>query len=268
MTYKARIIKDSIAPCGKRLITATLTYPRMIHPELLTHRVLSRNVSSSRAIPVKKLLQSIIEDPAQPVFWGANQAGMQSYVELIGFRLKLSQFLFLQSRWIMICIVWCLMKLNLHKQLANRLLEPWAHVTSIVSATELENFFSLRRTPHAQPEMKKIAELFAIEIENSVPNYLQENEWHLPFVEDHELSKYDIDTLIQLSVARCARVSYLTHDGKRNIEKDIQLAKDLIKDRHLSPTEHQGRAESSQIQSGNFIGFTQYRKTIVGESGT
>lgn len=80
--YSTRVLKDSVAPCGKRLTTWELTYPRFVHAELMTHRLFSRNSASSRAIPTEKLIERVEKDPAMPIFWGKNQKGMQAEVEM------------------------------------------------------------------------------------------------------------------------------------------------------------------------------------------
>lgn len=265
--YSARIIADSVAPCGRRLITAVLTYPRMVHAELMTHRMLSRNTSSSRAIPVEKTMQQVVCSPAQVAWWGANQRGMQARVELTGAKRWFAQRLFYAARWPMLGVAWMLVKLNLHKQLVNRLLEPWTYITVIVSATELENLFALRCHPDAQPEIRKAIELLRAAVNESVPRQLAAGEWHLPFVTEDERLQLSTDTLLKLSVARCARVSYLTHDGKRDANRDVALYDQLVRDRHLSPTEHAAVALATPDRHGNFVGFMQLRKTIPNESG-
>jgi hypothetical protein len=70
VSITAKVIADSIADGCPRLITLQLRYPRFIHSEFMTHRAFSRNASSSRAIPVERLIQDVIDDPAMPVYWG------------------------------------------------------------------------------------------------------------------------------------------------------------------------------------------------------
>lgn len=265
--YSARIIADSVAPCGRRLITAVMTYPRMVHSELMTHRALSRNSSSSRAMPVNAMMRQVMHDPAQPTWWGANQRGMQANSELTGWRRRAVERIFYGARWPMLVVAWTLMKLGLHKQLANRLLEPWAYITVIVSATDLTNLFKLRCHPAAQPEIRRAVESLRAAVMASTPRQLAAGEWHLPFVTDDERSQLPTDVLLKLCVARCARVSYLTHDGKRDLQRDVELYAQLSRDGHLSPTEHAAVALAEPERHGNFTGFKQLRKTIPDESG-
>src|SRR5262249_604270 len=147
--YQTRILKDSIAPCGKRLVTWELTYPRFVHAELMTHRLFSRNSASSRAIPVERLVARVREDPALPQ-WGGKQAGMQAREELPPDLRLQAEELWLKARDLMLDVAGQLGALGLHKQLANRLIEPWMFITVIVSATEFDNWFHLRTHKDAQ----------------------------------------------------------------------------------------------------------------------
>lgn len=162
--------------------------------------------------------------------------------------------------------------LNVHKQTANRLLEPYAWHTAIISGTEWENFFSLRIHKDAQPETLKAASLVLNAANNSQAQEMDYSNWHLPLVteEEKESLNYDYDVLKNVSAGRCARVSAETHEGKRDFEKDIQLAKTLVEDSHMSPLEHQATPETPlggiQVWSGNFRGWKQYRKEIPFES--
>lgn len=167
----------------------------------------------------------------------------------------------------MLLVAWTLMKLRLHKQLANRLLEPWAYITVIVSATDLANLFALRCHPAAQPEIRRAVEALRLAVEASTPRMLAAGEWHLPFVTDAERNALPEATLVKLCVARCARVSYLTHDGKRDPQRDVELYEQLTRDRHLSPTEHAAMALDAAERHGNFTGFKQLRKWIRDEDG-
>lgn len=267
---KAEIVADSYGwgygSNTGRLTTFQLTYPRFIHAELMTHRVFSRNAASSRAIPVKKMIRDLRDNPAGPVYWGTNKPGMQAGEEAIGLRLWLAKKVWTFACYLMIICAWILMKLNIHKQISNRILEPWFHMRTIISATEWENFFNLRRHPDAQPEIKALAdEMYrAMQANRFKWKSLKDSEWHLPYISREEKLEHDISTLIKCSVARCCRVSYLNHDGtKPDIKKDIELHDRLIKDGHMSPLEHVARPSNGW--SGNFKGWYQYRKDIPGE---
>lgn len=264
MTILAKIVCDSIAPNGKRLTTFELKYPRFIHSELMTHRTFSRNASSSRAIPTKKILADVIKDPAMPVYWGKNQAGMQAKTELSGILGWLVLKIWLWARWPAVAAAWALNKIGLHKQIANRIIEPWAHITTLVTATEYDGFFRLRCHMDAQPEIRKLALMMEMLLQYYQPKQINSLEWHLPFISAEDKKQYqDISTLRKLSVARCARVSYLTHDKKKpSCEDDIKLHDKLLESGHMSPFEHQAMAMTNLNWSGNFRGWYQNREAV------
>ncbi|HEY0076590.1 MAG TPA: FAD-dependent thymidylate synthase [Abditibacteriaceae bacterium] len=276
--YQAKILADSIAPCGKRLTTFEVTYPRFVHSELMTHRMFSRNSASSRAIPIEKMIQRVVDDPAMPVYWGANQKGMQAEQELSEEEKKVAIQEWLNARNDAICRVRWLMKVNVHKQIVNRLLEPWMWITVIVSATEYENFFHLRCHPAAQPEIRHIAEMMQELYRFNTPNELHHGQWHLPLTNDYDRAELGLGTptpayaatekLMKVSVGRCARVSYLTHDGKRDLQADIDLCERLAQSGHWSPFEHVAQALDTARWAGNFCGWTQYRKLFQNENFT
>lgn len=269
MSYNVRVLADSISPTGQRLITLESTHPRAIHAEVLTHRVFSRNSSSSRAIPVKKMLSSVWNGMFTPVWWGASQAGMSAEREMDGTSLWLSKCLWRLSGHAACVVAWMLMKLGLHKQIANRILEPWSFITVIISSTEWDNWFALRRHKDAQPEIKRMADLMWDAIERSTPQPVVAGEWHLPLVDDRDelhAAGYSDDDIVMVSAGRCARVSYLTHDGKRDPAADIKLAERLVKQGHFSPLEHPATPMTVPGTSGNFNGWQQLRATIPGQA--
>ena len=272
---EARIVADSVSSAGRRITSLVLRYPRFIHSEFMTHRLFSRNASSSRAIPVKKMLAQVLEDPALPIHWGANMPGMQAREQLQGFRAWAAKTLFLLARYPAVVVVWSLTKLGLHKQVANRLLEPWLHIQVLVTATEWGNFFNLRCHPDAQPEMQALAECIFQAMAASSPKLLAKGQWHLPFLSDSRYLPSGLQTFMrphllqELSAARCARVSYTLHDGAEpTIGEDLALYGKLMANgvKHASPTEHQATpADNPDDRSGNFVGWVQFRKLIPGE---
>ncbi len=280
MTIEAKIIEDSISPTRARLTTFQLRYPRFIHAEFMTHRLFSRNASSSRAIPAKKIFAEIEKDPAMPVHWGLNQKGMQARDEMDNFQASACQELWLDARDSVLSIAQALEGMGLHKQVVNRLLEPWSHISVVVTATEFDNFFALRCHPDAQPEIKVLADKMAHLYFNHTPRRLNVGQWHLPYIQDHErfapgnLNKQGIlkneGNLIRASTARCARVSYLTHDKEEpDMDLDIVLYDRLFDSKHMSPFEHVATPNADpSIWSGNFKGWLQYRKMLRGESYT
>ncbi len=277
MPHFARIIADSISPVGVRLTTFEVTIPRIVLAEFNTHRVFSRNSASSRAIPVSKMLERVMDDPFIPIHWGKNQRGMQADEEVDQSTAINSERTWLKARDAAVAQVNALLELGIHKQIANRLLEPFMWHTILVTATEWSNFFHLRAHPDAQPEIRRGAELMKEAMDASTPREIGYGEWHLPLIydEDREIES-DQEKLRKISVGRCARVSYLTHDGKRNHEKDLELHDRLFNGGHMSPMEHVatpmkkggeglGWTEPENTFEGNFRGWDQYRKTRPNE---
>jgi thymidylate synthase ThyX len=267
-TITAKVIEDSIAENGVRLTTLQLCYPRFIHAEFMTHRVFSRNASSSRAIPVAKMIEQVRNDPAMPIHWGKNQAGMQANEELAPMAQEGARQLWIQAARDAASIAQVMADVGLHKQVANRILEPYQYMHVIVTATEWENFFELRNHPDAQPEIHALAKVMHFAFAESRAVELKEGEWHLPYVTRAERLAFsnDLELLLKLSAARCARVSYLTHDGQTpSVDKDVALYDRLVgsKPLHASPIEHQATPlPEADMWSGNFRGWLQNRKIV------
>lgn len=267
MPQYAKVIADSISPIGKRIITIEAQYHRFVHGEVMTHRVFSRNAMSSRAIPVARMVEQVRNDPAMPLFWGANQAGMQAKEELPDLTEAVQSWR--RAARQAADAAEHMSAIGLHKQIANRVLEPFQWMRTLITATEWDNFFELRMHPDAQPEFQHLATLMHKAIEGSTPAerfYTGPNSWHLPYVSDAERAIYREDVLLKLSTARCARVSYLTHDGENpDIAKDIELYQRLVGSTpiHASPCEHQAQPLMSGMErSRNFVGWKQHRESV------
>lgn len=247
----AKVVADSIAN-GVRLTTMEVRFHRFILPEFNTHRMFSRNFSSSRAIPIVKMIEQVKNDPAMPIHWGKNQAGMQAreecseevYCDIIDEHSSYGYPLSREDGWKLAAkyatgVVSSFNEAGYHKQIVNRLLEPFQFVKGVVTATEWHNFFKLRDHEAAQPEIQELARCMKQAMDQSNPYHLRDNlrggEWHLPYVDiqgspggayyvnydGHEMELYDA---IKCSVARCARVSYMKHDNTNpSIEDDIDL---------------------------------------------
>jgi hypothetical protein len=274
MSYSVEIIADSIAPHGKRITTFQCTYPRIIHAELKTNRAFSTNSASSRAIPIERMIKWVRERRFYPIHWGSAKKGMQAGAEIEN--VDVARRLWDEAFDNMNGIVDRLNLLGLHKQIPNRLLEPFSYITTCITATEFDNFFGLRCHSDAQPEIQRLAVLMARAIRDNKPRlldltgkYKTYEQWHLPYVLDSEFHEYNIMKLIKFSVARCARTSYKTFEGKPpKPEDDIDLYNKLINSepRHMSPCEHVACPHSDEnYRSGNFVGYIQYRKTIENE---
>ena len=276
MTIEVKGIKDSISPNEIRLTSFQLRYPRFIHAEFMTHRVFSRNASSSRAIPVKKQIEAIIADPAIPIHWGKNQKGMQAEfecneaVKLAGLDFSnRDAWLYAMERAIEIAEAFD--KAGYHKQIVNRLLEPFSHINVLCSSTTYSNFLALRDHKDAMPEIQQLAVGIKEYLNNTTPYKLKPTEWHLPYVDTTD------GEFVKQSVARSARVSYLTFDMKPStLEDDLALYDKLVSSKplHASPAEHPATPDHklqdgswlNPSKHGNLTGYIQYRKLLVGEN--
>lgn len=283
MSYACKIITDSVSPDDVRLTTFEITFPRMVLAEFNTHRVFSRNSASSRAIPVEKQLAKVRENPFIPIHWGKNQKGMQAEVELTLEEQERAKEAWLKARDYAVIQAEALLEIGVHKQITNRVLEPYMWHTCICTATEWSNYFHLRHNLMAQPEIHRIAEMMDNDYTNSTPQQLEYGQWHLPYVRLEEHAELPLEQLIKLSAARCARVSYLTQDGVRDLEADYSMYARLLQGGHMSPYEHPARPMTEEeIDShklvrdvnrglgvipflGNFRGWIQHRKEILGE---
>jgi thymidylate synthase ThyX len=259
MAYYAKVLADSIGPHHHRLTTLEIEYPRFVHQELLTHRALSRNSASSRAIPVNTMLDRIVSDPVTPVYWGTNQKGMQAGEEIDRLKQEEAKAHWLAARDECVARSICLSALGVHKQIANRLTDTWMWMRVIVSATEWENFLALRVHPDAQPEIRKIAVHIGRALRDNQPRECQSGDWHIPLVGFPGDEVLDPETLRKVAVGRCARVSYLTHDGRRDPEADVRLHDQLLEAGHMSPFEHVAKCVIAIPGGGNFRGWRQYR---------
>lgn len=299
----------------KVLSTLLLRYPRWIHAEQRTHRLipvneelqvesrtpslmedpnLSRNAASSRAIPVSKLIEDIRRDPAIPLFWGANQKGMQATEECsnrVDVRNPADGKVYpldRESAWLVamenaIETAEAYAAAGYHKQIVNRLLEPFSHITVLVSATEWDNFLELRDHGDAEPHIAMLAREIRKCLENDMITTLGPGEWHLPFIQTSD--RWDADKraggmsdLKKLSMARCASTSYKTVDGfDMTFERAIELHDKLVASKpiHASPAEHVAQVDKwypevgikgswrHSEEHGNFDGFRQYRHQLA-----
>lgn len=266
----AKIVKDSISEAGRRITTFELKYPRIIHAELKTHRILSTNSASSRAIPVKRMIQSVIDETFVPWHWGANQPGMQARQEIGATAKELAKSVWVASANEAIHTARRLADLGLHKQIVNRVLEPYQYITTLVTGTEFNHFLALRNDDEAEDHFHDLAFMVKGELDRSTPTLLRWGEWHLPYVTEKDHDRlHGVETLVKLCVARCARVSYLTHDKKEPLlDEDLALYERLTTHWpiHASPLEHAAYPlEDPNERSGNFKGWFQHRKQLEKE---
>lgn len=292
MSYEVNILADSRHPeAGARLTTFEVTFPRFILAEVNTHRVLSRNSASSRAIPTEKFLSAITERPFVPSF-NRRVKGMGVGEFFDAFEQANAEQIWLEARDAAVEAATELMEMGVDKSRANRLLEPFMWQTAIISATDWENFFALRTGEGAQPEFRIAAALMQEALAAHTPYTMSYNEWHLPLIEEEDYLKYaspgwegsisqesgiyrgDYYTLKSIAVGRLARRSSYNRADPEPDEKSIERAGILSKSGHWSPFEHVARPIYSgrkmdrgipEDWSGNFFGWHQYRKDFTNE---
>ncbi len=287
MAVSAVVIADSKFR-DTRLITLEVEMHRFILPEFNTHRMISRNFQSSRAVPVEKMIEQVRNDPAMPVHWGKNQSGMQAKEEVTNKINSLGHWIDAASS-----AAYYADKLKhhgLHKQIVNRILEPFMWTKGVVTATEKswKEFFKLRLHKDAQPEIYALAEKIKEAVDSSQPYELKEGEWHLPYLsfgldrqgdaiyyissEPESYGGLFLEDAIKISSSCTAQVSYRRLDD--SLEKAVRVY-DMLNlpengvypedPPHFSPTEHIAKAGDCDIvMSGNFQcnDFTQYRKVL------
>lgn len=251
--YQAKILAYSInALNGVPMITWELIYPRFIHAELMTHCMLSKNAASSRAIPVSKMIDLVEQNPASPIHWGKNEPGMQARTELEGDELST-----VQTRW-----QWAVEdavhharamdSVKAHKQVVNRILEPFQWMKTVVSGTEWNNFFWLRDHEAADPTFAHLARMMREALDKAKPNFLYPGDWHVPYYNEGgvwfkelagSLGTSSLEDAISISMSCCAQVSY------RNLDDTIEKARTVLSRLnltgenddpvHASPSQHQ-----------------------------
>lgn len=300
MTISAKIIADSISHSGQRITTFELEYPRFIHSEFMTHRLFSRNAASSRAIPVNKAIELIKTDTAMPIHWGKNQPGMSAKEECntpLTYPQKHPDLATREDAWgyardAALYHAEAFDKAGYHKQIVNRLLEPFTHIKVVCTATEFENFFWLRNHADAQPEIKSLAQEMLNAVENSTPIQLNSGDWHVPYYANGhwiatsgsddkavDVNGVTLNDALAVSSSCCAQVSY------RRLDDSLEKARDIFKrlveamPPHFSPFEHQASpmklgysfAENGVTHmdkygnywSGNFKKWVQFRQLIM-----
>lgn len=269
MSYAATVLADSEFQ-DQRLVTIEVTFPRFILAEVNTHRMLSRNSASSRAIPTLKLIARVEDHPFIPETFNKKVTGMG-----VGDPLSPIEQAEAEAEWkiainMAICQARALLKINddgLDKSRVNRLLEPFMWHTAIITATDWDNFFALRDHPDAQPEFRTLAGMMLDAMRGSVPNPMPLGQWHLPLVTNDELDlvrdgKVNWEYMAMVSAGRCARVSFDRHGEFEPVEDSHARARKLKDSGHLSPMEHPATPGETSLYYGNFRGWRQLRKTI------
>lgn len=276
---------DSIEYIGEEEvfdISVSSEYHNFLANGITVHNCFSRNASSSRAIPVSKVIQQVVSNPVIPPKVYMNQRGMVGETEADEATTTAFHNLWLDAAHDACKIAKDMDRLGIHKQHINRILEPFQFIHVIVTATEWDNFFALRLAPDAQPEMQDLANTIYNEMHKFkdkefgyITHYDGDgslcsvfngdlNLITVPYItmDDCELlgDDYDFLTIMKISAARCARVSYNNHDGsKPDIHKDLELFERLYKGGHMSPLEHTCVRNRYYVQSANLMGWESLR---------
>lgn len=292
MGVSAKVVADSLTRAGDRLVTMEIELHRIVLPEFNTHRVFSRNFQSSRAVPVKKMIEQVRTNPAMPVYWGKNQSGMVAVGELIG-----ADKIDCEDEWLSAArraahSAERMMEKGCHKQITNRLLEPFMWTRGVVTASleGYKSFFKLRCHSDAQPEIKALADAMRDALEASEPAIVTEGDYHLPYVNTEKIGRYTHyytgegegkvyftkREAIKVSTSCCAQISYRALDD--SVDKALRIY-DMLNlpeggeykedPPHFSPTEHVALCVDEEDYrdawaSGNFSSFIwwQYRKAL------
>src|SRR6266567_280062 len=292
--FQAKILASSECwMTGTRLDTLQLRYPRIIHAEVMTHRVFSRNASSSRAIPTTSILVRDA-DMFVPTF-RHNKPGMQP-----GDHIAEAEQVEAEAIWrdMAAYVTTGCQKLadknglNVHKQWTNRPLEWFGYIDVVMSTTDFANWDHLRDHDAAQDEIRVLCRAMKEARDAVTPRILHEDEWHLPYItEEDEVLAYQLrnkfrgplgrifeqttfsiapqdQLLIVASAARCCRVSFSKHDGSpTSFEEDIERFFKLVPTNdpvHASPLEHQATPLDgwNPKYRGNFRDFAQFRQMV------
>ncbi len=306
--FECRVERDSVYEEGSRLTSFVITYPRIVLAEAVTHRLIrdswgevslceraatediSKNSASSRAIPFSKMMEKVKEDPFMP-FWTTNKKGMQGDAA-DSLTIEGANSAWLQARDEMVNWATILHETyGIHKQDCNRLLEPFAWVTQIVTSSRWDNFFALRCHHMAHPSLRKIARMMFLARRKSTPTKLAPGQWHLPFVPFDQQMDFrwcpdmmgmirgeypTISNVVKYSAARCAWISYENHDKESTSEALLRTWDRLFAEIpvHASPVEHQATPMMPEWQrnlpklQSNLTGWLQARKLLKHEEIT
>ena len=295
MPIRAHIVAHSKHPqTNREIITFEGNFHRFLTAEVNTHRVISKNGQSSRAVPLASAIQYILDDTAMPVYWGQNQRGMVADNQIEDSKIEKAKRVWLNARDSMIEHARELEALGVHKQLTNRLIENFSYQRAVFTATTYDNLFWLRLHKDAQPEFQPFVQEMYDAVIASTPRILQIGEWHTPYFRDGYWSPdmdVPLEEALKISGSCCAQVSYrklddsldkanLVFDNLHLFDEDDEVR------RHSSPVEHQAtpidytlenpvvpgvthlNVKDGTLSSANFEDFIQYRQLIPNQSCT
>lgn len=291
---KVTVIADSISESGKRMTTFELEFFRFILPELNTHRAISKNLQSSRAVPLKSSIQMVKDNPAIPVHFGKNQPGMMSREEFEEPELEAMKQLWNVALTQATSIATVMEYHKPHKQWAARILEPFMITKAVLSGTDWDNLLWLRDDEEAQPEFQEAASGISLALQQSTPILLMSGQYHLPYINqvfhdqkqtflDSNGEELTLEDAKKISASCCAQISYRKMNDSK--EKALEIYGKLFSGRkpHMSPTEHQATPiplnvspfnpmswpegvthvdRMGGLHSGNLTGWIQHRQTL------
>lgn len=292
---RVSVILDSISAGTRlRLTTIHVRVPRIIWPEIMTHRTFGRNARSSRAVPISRMIAEVRSAPFVPWHWTGAQKGMQGTPDHDAPVRALGTFgddeISAREAWIRACGFACdaaqsFAEAQYHKQVANRLLEPFMYIDGLITSCQWANFIWLRDHGAAEPHFQDLARMVTEAFSLSNPQEILPGEWHLPYVTEADREeaarRFGAATeqagafLRKVSAARCARISYAPFDGDASYEAelaryDLLVSSDRV---HASPLEHQATPDRRVLNGqwasphlhGNLPGFIQARKLVPGD---
>lgn len=288
----AKVVAHSKFPCGTEVLSLEIELHRFILPEFNTHRKISKNFQSSRAVPILKLIEQVATNPAMPLHWGKNQAGMVADEELDS---EVGMSIWQRAAKAAAGFAKEMMDAGYHKQIVNRLLEPFMWTKGFITLDRgaVDAFLALRDHFQAQPEIQALAKAIKEAVDESEYEVLDYGEYHLPYVSKFKYGgvlKYGIlsdfntpvkfltlEEAVKVSTSCTAQVSYRMLDN--SLEKALNVfnmlnlpSKGVYNENppHFSPTEHVLKAVAviggkyKPEISGNILADSvwQYRKAL------
>ena len=263
----AKVIAHSISSVtGQELITFELEFWRGVLAEFNTHNALSKNTSSSRAIPVPSMNENILADIGMPYRFGKQNTGMQDLGEhdapvIVGGIEMSAKEAWTAAVKTMVMFSEAFHEAKYAKQICNRLTEIGQTCKVVMTATDLDNFYWLRDHYMADPTIEALAKAIKAAHEASTPTELDPGEWHVPYYNDgiwkpyktleiHPVTVVDVfghslEHALTISASCCAQVSF------RSLNDTIEKARKVVEKLnlngeepgqpvHASPVEHQG----------------------------
>lgn len=299
MTVDVKLLQHSCSPDGISMYSFEVEIPRIILAEWNTHGMLNTNAQSSRAVPTKKLIEEVRRNPYMPSYWGRNQKGMQAYEEcnepVKGDSREAFWDICVQTNCV---FAEAFEEAGYHKQIANRVIEPYSHTKLVVSGTEWNNFFNLRIHKDAEPNIREMAVQIYKLIHQSQGEYINNGEWHLPYISRYrqegrmkylfDQQEVSLEEALRISLACVAQVSYRTLNTDPEIIERIHnnLFPSNGDPIHGSPAQHLAtpfkeiqckgdwqegethRDRDGYSWSAQLRGWCQYRKLIPNENVT